>query len=370
VSTVELHREAMGLVDEALAERQHGEEKKYLALMKRALQQETAAADQVAEDKEFEPTRSVLHRSAASIAVDCGDLLLAERLVCRGLLGNPPEEIAEELRDLLEQVNFRRHLALRGVRLEMNEFQMAISGGDVGFGIAPTDEFVGRVLTTEKLLYRTAERKAGRPYREHGPAQRFIKGDVELYMTVPRAASMAVSFRMGHRDQMKFPEMDTSSEIVDELLGCLELFNKLDQKTLRTRITNPAYYLNFVGLARNLAPDGEAVKLVGFTTSRVGKTVEVALTTQQRQVPQELLVRTTAGRTTTVRIKGRLSFADALGEKHQIKLSGTKQIVHVPEGMMDDIVRPMWGAEVLVTGKSDGKKTTLVDIKLVGRQKV
>jgi hypothetical protein len=43
---------------------------------------------------------------AASLALECGALREAERLIAVALSGNPPEEIAEELRDLLEQVYF------------------------------------------------------------------------------------------------------------------------------------------------------------------------------------------------------------------------------------------------------------------------
>jgi hypothetical protein len=363
-TTVEQHREAMEFVDKALVARQRGQERQHLSFLKRALELERAAADQVAQDVEFEPTRAVLHRSAASIALGCGELLVAEQLICRGLLGSPPIEIAEELRDLLEQVNFRRHLSLRGVKLDINEFQMSIAGGDVGFGIAPTDAFVDRVQTTEKLLYRTAERKAGRPYRERGPAPRPFKGELELYLSVPRAASLAVSFRMGHKEQMRLPGFDTSVGVVDELLDCLALFNRLDEKSLRQRIPNRAYYINFVGLTRNLAPDGDSVKQVGFTTVRAGSTVEVALTTQQRDVPPQFLGRTAgAAGVKSIEIRGQLLFADALRHKHQIKLVGASEIVHVPEGMMDDIVRPMWGAEVVVTGIKVGNRITLTDIK-------
>jgi hypothetical protein len=43
----------------------------------------------------------VLHRSAASLAVDCLQLREAERLIGRALAGNPPPDIDDELRDLL-----------------------------------------------------------------------------------------------------------------------------------------------------------------------------------------------------------------------------------------------------------------------------
>jgi hypothetical protein len=54
----------------------------------------------------LEPTRSVLHRSAPTLALECGALRDAERLIAVALSGDPPAEIAEELRDLLEQVYF------------------------------------------------------------------------------------------------------------------------------------------------------------------------------------------------------------------------------------------------------------------------
>jgi hypothetical protein len=66
-----------------------------------AFEQERSAANLVADQLDFEPTRSMLHRSAASLAVKCCQLREAERLIGRALAGNPPPDIADELRDLL-----------------------------------------------------------------------------------------------------------------------------------------------------------------------------------------------------------------------------------------------------------------------------
>ncbi|OAD22641.1 hypothetical protein THIOM_001545 [Candidatus Thiomargarita nelsonii] len=52
-------------------------------------------------DYEIEPTRSVLFRSAACLALDFDDYREAERMIAFGLSGNPPLEILEELRELL-----------------------------------------------------------------------------------------------------------------------------------------------------------------------------------------------------------------------------------------------------------------------------
>ncbi|MBL8793163.1 MAG: hypothetical protein JNM56_04605 [Planctomycetia bacterium] len=102
----DLHREAMLLVDQADQLRRQGDEAAARERLQRALDRERQAAELTVPDLKLEPTRSVLHRSAASLALECGQLREAERLIAAALSGDPPDEIAEELRDLLGQVYF------------------------------------------------------------------------------------------------------------------------------------------------------------------------------------------------------------------------------------------------------------------------
>ncbi len=104
------HRRAMELAERADEAKRQGNMEQARLLFRQAFEAERQAAEGVAPDLTAEPTRSVLHRSAASLAVDCGELREAERLIAVALSGNPPEEIAEELRDLLQQVykDFRK----------------------------------------------------------------------------------------------------------------------------------------------------------------------------------------------------------------------------------------------------------------------
>jgi tetratricopeptide (TPR) repeat protein len=102
----DLHREAMRLVEEAAEARRQGKAALAGKHLRKAFDQERQAADLIAADIALEPTRSVLHRSAATLALECGALREAERLIAAALSGEPPPEIAEELRDLLEQVYF------------------------------------------------------------------------------------------------------------------------------------------------------------------------------------------------------------------------------------------------------------------------
>ena len=96
----------MRLVDEAAAARRQGDKRVARELLEQAFAHERQAADLVAADLAREPTRSVLHRSSASLALECGALREAERLIAAVLSGDPPEEIGQDLPDFLEQVYF------------------------------------------------------------------------------------------------------------------------------------------------------------------------------------------------------------------------------------------------------------------------
>lgn len=97
------HDAAMDLAAQALLARQRGDESQATPLFRKAFEMELAVADELA-PTDLEPSRSVIHRSAATLAVDCGEYREAEKLIARALLGNPPASIAAELRELLMQV--------------------------------------------------------------------------------------------------------------------------------------------------------------------------------------------------------------------------------------------------------------------------
>ncbi|MEG4088170.1 hypothetical protein [Microcoleus sp. Pol12B4] len=113
MQTVEaLHHEAMELVDRAVLARQCGDIDQVTALTRAAFAKERAAADLVANEWNFEPTRSILHRSAAVLAIECAQLWEAERLIGRALAGTSPTDIADELRDLLIEEIYSQRQAI------------------------------------------------------------------------------------------------------------------------------------------------------------------------------------------------------------------------------------------------------------------
>ena len=107
----DFHDEAMDLAFFALRARRRGDEDEAAPMFKDALKNELKALDELYKFGEVvEPTYSVLHRSAATLALDCGDTRLAEKLASKALAEDPPPAIAEELRDVWKRANSEKRL--------------------------------------------------------------------------------------------------------------------------------------------------------------------------------------------------------------------------------------------------------------------
>ncbi|MCG8585559.1 MAG: hypothetical protein MI757_12685 [Pirellulales bacterium] len=120
----ELHQQAMDLAEQADLEKLRGDTTQVKEILRQALELEAEAVRMVADDLMAEPTRSVLHRSAATLAIECGELQRAERLIARALAGEPPLDIAEELKDLFMQINLRNYLDRQGAKLTEAQLQL------------------------------------------------------------------------------------------------------------------------------------------------------------------------------------------------------------------------------------------------------
>jgi tetratricopeptide (TPR) repeat protein len=359
----QLHDQAMNASDEAYLARRSGNFELALQYSRKAYELEKEAAYQVKEDYSAEPTRSVLFRSAASLAYECGEFREAERLISLALTGDPPSEIIDELRDLLEQVNFSRHLELRNITIDENELQLSLAGNEIGNGWALSEIFVERVKDFERVIYRTVERLLGKPFREHGSTSPDIQSGYNLFLVAPRPGSFTVTLRLGR--QMQLPGMDLSEQVIDEIMECFKLISEGNENTLQKRITEEPYFQNFLGLAKRIAPDGEKVSQVGLTTTRNGKEQRVAITRKQKEISTISTKKTEGEKQNFITVMGRLLFADGTKTRGEIQLvddNGQSYLVVVPEGMMNDIVRPLWDNVVVVTGTKDKKRIFLKEI--------
>lgn len=364
----ELHNRAMDLVEHASVQRLRGNADGESNLLWNALELERSAI-RALEDP-LEPTFSVLHRSAGTLALRCGDYRLAEQLAANALAQEPPHEIAEELRDLVEQVNFQRHLELRGVELGQGEVQLSLSGSGVGYGLVPSQELVSRIEDATNLIGRIVERQRELPFSERG-VRESTREAFPVLVSVPRAASFAVTLKVGRpTGQLQLPiELQV---VVDEFMDLMELVGSADVGALKERIPEPPYLRNFLGLAKKIAPDGDRVRQVGFTAESEREQRQVSMVKTAVEIPAPPIVEPTAedeGPGQPVELRGTLRFADATSDDASviklINVEGRRRGVSiaVPTGMMNDIVRPLWDSKVLVKASRKGRSTILTSIE-------
>jgi len=354
----------MELASQAILAGKAGQRTDARILFREAFELERRAALLVAPDESLEPTRSVLLRSAASLALDCDDPREAERLIALALSGKPPEEIADELRDLYETVNFHRHLELQGKRLTRAEVQMSLAGSSVAYGMIPVDLYFNRVQTAERLILRTAERKRGIELRDDRPLSRSTTRDFELFTSVATAASFVVTLRIGRlvRQQRLFDPENETELVLEEFAECLRLFQNGARDDLLARVGNKSYFRNFVHQARRLAPDGNRIRTVGFTFSR-GQSIETLALTGS---PAAIWRQPIPAAETAVELRGTLHAAEKQKKRHTIGLedeNGVMHTIHVPSGLLNDIVRPLWDKPVIVQAKRRGNVVQLIDIQ-------
>ena len=117
----DLHPKAMDLAEEAFQLQREGEDGQAKRLFLEALALEREAALLLPVSEEAEPSRSILFRSAASLAYNAEEYETAEQLIAHGLSGFPPAEIKEELKDLYENIEFKRYLPHHGLKEQIRD---------------------------------------------------------------------------------------------------------------------------------------------------------------------------------------------------------------------------------------------------------
>ena len=357
----DFHHRAMGFAVQGFMAQMGPDPDAAVPLFEQALELELAA---IAELPELvEPTYSVLHRSAGWMAFHCRQFRRAEQLASKALAGEPPADIAAELRDLLEQSNFHRHLNLNGVALQDDELQISFAGPGVSRGLAPLNAIYGRLDSIEKLIHRTAERKLGRQFREGGQPVKEVRDNYRVMVSVPREGSFAVTLKFGSLIQPAMPGMSDAASVMNDFMRLIELINQWRDDAIQNMISDEAYLRNFFNLAKRIAPDGKSIRQVGFTAIRNGNEHSVSLTRPAGEIIAPSPTAPPDADEESVVIRGVLRFADAIsGSDAQIRVVDSESKAHpvdVPAGLMDDIVRPMWNLPVTVSGTRRSNQTVI-----------
>ncbi len=331
-----LHSEAMELSDRSFVARRYGDREDYLRYTRMALEKEAAAADLMS-DEHIEPTRSVLHRSAATLAWRCAEYDKAKRLVYRALAGNPPVDIEFELNDLLGDIK----LALSSIHLSDKHIRLTLDGNDIAFGRAPAKLLATRILSIEDMLHVTAN------------------APIPLYYDAVGAASFFVDLTVSRESQQTLPGFDNFDELVEPLIYSLDLLNRGRLDALEEKITDPRQFGDFVKAARKLAPDGNSISSVNLQASIAGSVQAITFERSQDElseiplpdVPKEILkIRPTEK---PVRKIGFLQRAD--GSDGSVCELHTENdgiwIIEVDEDIIHQILGKYWKRRVEVEGQ-------------------
>lgn len=350
----QLHNEAMSIADDADLLKHHGKLEEALELFQKAFALEREAAMDAIESGVEDFSIGVLVKSAAFMAYDGGLIRESEQMVGLALSRNLPEEIVEEMRDLLENIHFARHLRLNGITLSDNEVQIVVAGRGVAHGMAREDDVSERISTFKQLTVRTAERAKGRKFRTSGQPAKDIRDLCTSYLSTSRAASFAVTMRIGEKPEDTLDQFQGGANaLIEDVATNLSLANNGEVEELKKRIKEQTYLENFVSLAKEFAPDGERVNLVGLTFRKDGKDVPVQLRTPKgkyrevvsvvsSEVSDEKKKEAHSVRETLV---GTLYSANSQSDFVRIQVGGRAIKITVPEGLTE-IVRKYFDTDV------------------------
>lgn len=350
-----LHETAMGFAQEAMLAQDRDE---VLRLSRLAFEHERDAAEMLVGEIKEEPTRSILYRSAATLARDCGDYSEAERLIAAGLSGYPPADVAAELRELWEIIRFDRRLADENIVLEREDFQFTVSGSGIAPGVAG-DAFIARYRVVQRIFIRIAEEvlRGGSKLRQK------LRESLRFFIVVAEPGSFVVTLRVGHERQLELlPDFDSTAKVIDELIDFTQLFQEGTDADIERRIPGDDYRRDLKQLFDQLSPDGRDVALVGVARERDGELKQAAIT-HKREMPLEDAI--AADRERSERLKrtvfrGKLLYANEMTKIAKIIIQGDdgeRFPLMVADASMEDIVKPLWGKRVVAKGRWRSEKS-------------
>lgn len=354
-SVRDLHDSAMLLAVKAQQAHDSGDFEQEQELARQACELEEQAAIQLLPNASDEPTRAILFCSAASLAWQAGDIAWCKRLCHDGLRGFPPPEYEADFNELLDKVTLSDHLDVRGVELHQGEFQLSLVGDVAAAGIIPIAELTNRIENISSLLMQRIRLSLGKPFtglrKRISPADDFI-----TYANAWRPGSFALTIGLTRpskkRQLLPIPGIGVDpSFIVEEVIYDMELLSKGYFDSVEKRIGDNPYLVHFMAHAKEVAPDGKRIKMVGLTRNEKMVSFQLPRSEIKKMMSRSSLTNETSIQT----IAGLLTQANIDKDSIGLRLEGNKLIqLKVREGL-EDIVRNYFGKKVEATGIFSGK---------------
>ena len=217
----QIHDRAMDLFELALLAARAGDAEKSRRLFNEALEKEAAAADSVGDAYDLEPTRSILYRSAASIALRIGNVQKAKQYVEAGLAGRAPEDVRAEMITLREQI-----LVLESAT---TDYRLRAPRG-----LTPIEQISRRFRSSAPVNITGLARALGLAVRQAdlGPQ---IAG--EIFPDLYRGGPSGYTIRVNTSDSLKQKRLTVAHEVAHFLRHRDRISNRLvDDRMYRSRL--------------------------------------------------------------------------------------------------------------------------------------
>ncbi len=361
-----IHRRANLLAQEAYVAKLKGDLGAAQILYSQAYEQAKEVAEFYHDRYHAEPTRSVVLKNAAYYAKELELFREAERYAAMALAGRDvPEDVLDDLRHLLEDINLFRHAESKYSFLDSTEIQFSLTGNSVGYGMVKSKDFIQRYKILESIVQRTAERKQGKPYRIKGKINSAVSELVEAYLAVPRENSFAIKIRFGSPvdgNISLFPD-NFPAQVVDDIMDNINLVNDERTEELQAKIGDENYYQNFISLISTLAPDGNNIKAVGLTAIRLGELRTLCLEKPGKEVRELLPSIEENGDGEVKQAVGTLRMGDAASNSIRIETETGKIKINVSDGLTD-LVKIFFDESVkVVYSEVSNKKNILINLE-------
>lgn len=380
MSTVrEFHDAAMSLADEMLAARRRGKDRAVLRFAREAFAAELSATTLAFDLNVSAATRLILFRSAAHLARDAREWRAGMDLAARALAAEDLREYRDEVFDIIDTLRTYEHLQLEGVTLIETDIQLSVAGPDAAPGFARSDEVMRRIENVRSLAVRQAMRRAGLPFEASTPRAAQFRAVLTPYLSVPRAASYAVTVRFGVDEQVELdllaPDHHKGTRrrpapvalVLQDVFASVQAYARGGPTAVRDVIDDDDYARNATALLRQLSPDSERIKTVGITMTHNGQSTPIALPSRTAfdsgsRAPRRVRDALPARFETFV---GELREANAIQKVPHASIviaDGDPVRFSYDEAEHIDVVAEYWKHRVRVQLRRDGTRYHLIDI--------
>lgn len=350
-SVRELHEKAMVAVQNAIVEKEAGNITLSKKLYQDAFELEKKAAHKLPKEQKSEPTRSIIFRSAASLAFQAGRFQESTQMIGEALSGYPNKRTFNELNILNEEVKLAIYNEENHYETSPDQFIFHLTGNAVSYGSIYYKEFLDRIDALQKLLRKTGSRLIDIPFSSK---KEFLVPS--FHSPKSGSFSMKISLTIKHEDSGQTDLVSCPTNVINEFIDCVRLAQENNDTELFERIEQESYLDHFLTQLKKIAPDGDRITSVDFilndgmvSLKRLSKTIPIGRAIVPDEIGEIVLE--------DINITGILDYASSRSGGDTIGITDNdnkRYDIKIKEGI-EDYVRSYYKKHVCVEGTYDQK---------------